>query len=204
MDAQLFLSFALASFLMALMPGPDNILVVTESIAKGIKNGVLLALGMNLGVIVHTTLAATGLTIILQQSALAFLIIQYVGAAYLLYLAYKTIREKVTIHVSKKIDLKGNFQVVKTGFLMNVLNPKVSLFFIAFLPQFVRAEEGRVAVQMLLLGSLFMIIGFLTFGGFALLAAQLRKPLNNLKFMNAVKWGKVIVLVGLAVYLLIP
>ena len=187
------------------MPGPDNILVVTESIAKGVKNGILLALGMNLGIIIHTALAATGLSLVLQQSALAFSIIQYLGAAYLLYLAYKTIKEKVSIsNTSTKTDLKDNFQVIKTGFFMNVLNPKVSLFFIAFLPQFVVAKEGSIAGQMMVLGCTFMVIGFLTFSSFAILANQLRGPLNNLAFMKGVKWGKVIILVGLAVYLLIP
>ena len=204
MELKLWLSFCLASFLLALMPGPDNIFVLTESIAKGAKNGILIALGLNAGVLVHTLAAATGISLILKQSELAFSVIQYAGAAYLLYLAYGALMEKVTQFTGKESQIDGAFKLIRTGFVMNVLNPKVSLFFIAFLPQFVREERGSVVWQMSIMGMSFMLIGFLTFSAFALLAHQLRKPLSNLKFLNGVKWAKVFVLVGLAVFLLIP
>lgn len=204
MELSLYLSFCLAALLMALMPGPDNIFVLTESIAKGAKNGVLISLGLNLGVLVHTLAAATGVSLILKQSELAFTIVQYAGAAYLLYLAYASAKEKVEQFDSKESSVKGNFKLVRTGFIMNVMNPKVSLFFIAFLPQFVRPEKGAVVYQMVLMGISFMVIGFLTFSSFAILANQLRKPLSSLSFLKGVKWVKVVVLVSLAVLLLIP
>lgn len=185
------------------MPGPDNILVVTESIAKGAKNGILLAFGMNLGIVLHTLAAATGISLILQQSELAFTIVQYLGAAYLIYLAYQTFREEVALFERKKTDEKGSFKIFKTGLIMNVLNPKVSLFFIAFLPQFVVPESGQVAKQMILLGVIFMVIGFITFSSFALLAHQLRKPLNSLRVLRIIKGAKVVVLLGMALLLLI-
>ena len=203
MELSVFLSFCLASFLMAIMPGPDNIFVLTESIAKGAKNGILIAFGLNSGVLVHTLAAATGVSLILQQSELAFSIIQYAGAAYLLYLAYLSAKEKVEQFEVKESKSIGVFKLFRTGFIMNVLNPKVSLFFIAFLPQFVRPEQGNVTVQMVLMGAAFMVIGFITFSSFALLAHQMRKPLSSLKVLVWIKWLKVTVLVGLALYLFV-
>ncbi|MFT5668586.1 MAG: threonine/homoserine/homoserine lactone efflux protein [Vicingaceae bacterium] len=203
MELSVFLSFCLASFLMALMPGPDNIFVLTESIAKGAKNGILIAFGLNSGVLIHTLAAATGVSLILKQSELAFAIIQYAGAAYLLYLAFLAAKEKVEPFKTQVNSSKGAIKLVRTGFIMNILNPKVSLFFIAFLPQFVQPERGNVSVQMITMGSAFMVIGFLTFSSFALLAHQLRKPLGSLKVLSVIKWAKVSVLVGLAVYLLV-
>lgn len=185
------------------MPGPDNIFVLTESISKGAKNGILIAFGLNSGVLLHTLAAATGVSLILKQSELAFTIIQYAGAGYLLYLAFLTAKEKVEQFETKENDSKGAFKLFRTGFIMNILNPKVSLFFIAFLPQFVRPEQGNVTLQMVIMGIAFMVIGFLTFSSFALLAHQLRKPLNSLKVLAWIKWLKVVVLVGLAVYLLV-
>ena len=184
------------------MPGPDNIFVLTESIAKGARNGVLIAFGLNSGVLVHTLAAATGISLILKQSELAFSIIQYAGAAYLLYLAFLAAKEKVEHYKTKENTAKGAFKLFRTGFIMNLLNPKVSLFFIAFLPQFVRPESGDVTKQMVIMGLAFMIIGFITFSSFAILAHQLRKPLNNIKVLTSIKWAKVLVLVGLALYLL--
>ncbi|MFT6946023.1 MAG: threonine/homoserine/homoserine lactone efflux protein [Vicingaceae bacterium] len=203
MELSVFLSFCLASFLMALMPGPDNIFVLTESIAKGAKNGILIAFGLNSGVLIHTLAAATGVSLILKQSELAFAIIQYAGAVYLLYLAFLAAKEKVKPFKTQVNSSKGAIKLVRTGFIMNILNPKVSLFFIAFLPQFVQPERGNVSVQMITMGSAFMVIGFLTFSSFALLAHQLRKPLGSLKVLSVIKWAKVSVLVGLAVYLLV-
>jgi threonine/homoserine/homoserine lactone efflux protein len=202
-ELSVFLSFCLASFLMALMPGPDNIFVLTESIAKGAKNGILIAFGLNSGVLIHTLAAATGVSLILKQSELAFAIIQYAGAVYLLYLAFLAAKEKVKPFKTQVNSSKGAIKLVRTGFIMNILNPKVSLFFIAFLPQFVQPERGNVSVQMITMGSAFMVIGFLTFSSFALLAHQLRKPLGSLKVLGVIKWAKVSVLVGLAVYLLV-
>ena len=204
MELGIYLSFCLAAFLLALMPGPDNIFVLTESVSKGAKNGILISLGLNTGVLIHTLAAATGVSLLLKQSETAFLIVQYAGAAYLLYLAYKTSKERVEAFQETESSVKSAFKLIQTGFVMNVLNPKVSLFFIAFLPQFVSVENGNVMQQMTLLGITFMLIGFLTFSSFALLANQLRKPLSNLKSLRVIKWLKVIVLVVLAVFLLLP
>lgn len=186
------------------MPGPDNIFVLTESLAKGVKNGVLISLGLNLGVLVHTLAATTGVSLILKQSELAFTVVQYAGAIYLLYLAYKAFREKTSPILGEQSTVDGNFKLIRTGFIMNVLNPKVSLFFIAFLPNFVAADLGSVTKQMIVLGISFMLIGFISFSGFAMLASQLRKALSSLKVLEGIKWAKILVLIVLSVFLLLP
>ncbi len=190
---------------MAAMPGPDNIFVITESIAKGARNGVLISFGLNSGIFIHTIAATTGVSLILKQSELAFQVIQYLGAAYLLYMAYGAFKEK-PIHLnSDNSERTKGYRIIRTGFIMNVLNPKVSLFFIAFLPQFVDTKEAwSEPIQLIVLGGIFMITGFLTFSSFALLASQLKRPLSSPSFWKAVKWIKVSVLLILTVYLVWP
>lgn len=206
MELGVFLSFCLASFLMALSPGPDNIYVITESLAKGSRNGLWIAFGLNSGVVVHTLLAATGLSLIFQQSELAFSIVSYLGAAYLLYLAYQASREDLNFDLdTAQTEQKAPaLKLYRTGVLMNLLNPKVSLFFIAFLPQFLDKGSLPLFWQACLLGLSFLVIGFATFGSFALLANQLRTYLLNPQFLKGMKWLKVAVLAILALFLLLP
>jgi threonine/homoserine/homoserine lactone efflux protein len=203
MEFYQLLSFSIATFFMAVMPGPDNIYVITESVSKGSKNGILISLGLNLGVLIHTIAAATGISIILAKSEFAFQLIQYLGAAYIFYMAYGAYKENA-IELNKPNHIvESKLKILRTGFLMNVLNPKVSLFFIAFLPQFVNTElELDTSLQMIVFGFLFMIIGFITFSSFALLAAQLRKSLSKPSFWIAIKWLKVCVLFFLGGFLL--
>lgn len=203
MDLELYLSFCLASFLLALMPGPDNILVLTESLARGSRNGIFLSLGFNTGVLVHTLAAATGLSLLLQQSELAFSIIQYAGVAYLLYLAYLSFQEKAEMDTVQNGTGLNDKMLFKRGITMNILNPKVSLFFIAFLPQFVSAEGWAPIWQMSLLGFSFLLIGFVTFSGIALLAQPLRRILQRPGFWKWMKSIKISILLLLAAYLLL-
>lgn len=175
------------------MPGPDNIFVLTESLTKGHKNGIAISLGLVSGILVHTLAAATGVSIIIQQSATAFSVIKYFGAAYLLYLAYQSINEKKTSVEIGKVEKseKRFFQLVQTGFLMNVLNPKVSLFFIAFLPQFLSNSGMNVTIQMILLGLIFMIQALVFFCLLSILSGKFSRYLNNTKFWKYTKWSKV-------------
>ncbi len=205
MELGLVMSFLAASVLLALMPGPDNIFVLTESLTKGQRNGVAISLGLSLGVLVHTTAAATGLSLIIQNSAFAFNIVKYLGAAYLFYLAYQAYHEKSTVidlNVNSKLQEKTSiFSLVRKGFLMNVLNPKVSLFFIAFLPQFLTKDGLNVTLQMIILGIIFMVQAFVIFSCIALMAGRLTNFLNSSKFWKVTKWSKVIVLFVLGVSL---
>ncbi len=203
MDFQLTLSFLLASIVLAFLPGPDNIFVLTESVTKGKKNGIALSAGLSSGVVVHTVAAATGLSLILQNSAVAFQIVKYLGAIYLFYLAFQSVREKGN-HLDLKLRSKSDynfFKLYRKGFLMNLLNPKVSLFFIAFLPQFISKTGFNVTYQMLILGFIFMVQAFIIFSLIASVSGSLHKYLNNSKFWNTTKKLKAMVLVILGITL---
>ncbi len=204
MELGLVLSFLGASIILSLMPGPDNIFVLTESLTKGQRNGIAISMGLGCGVLIHTLAAATGLSLIIQKSAIAFSIIKYLGAVYLLYLAYQAYNEKKPV-----LDFKSDsntpktkfFFLIRKGFLMNVLNPKVSLFFIAFLPQFVSPDGFHVTIQMILLGLIFMVQAIVVFSLIAILSGKLTVYVNSPKFWDATKWGKIIVLSLLGVSL---
>ena len=206
MEISLILSFIGASVLLALMPGPDNIFVLTESITKGKKNGIAISVGLCLGVLVHTLAAATGLSILLQQSATAFSIIKYLGAAYLFYLAFLAFREKpleLDFSKNEKTKLVAVAPLIRKGFFMNVLNPKVSLFFIAFLPQFITHGGIDITIQMVILGFIFMTQALIVFSSIAVLASKLTRYVNNPKFWKITKWSKIGVLSVLGIALML-
>jgi threonine/homoserine/homoserine lactone efflux protein len=156
MITQTLLYFLGASMALTIAPGPDNLFVMTQGIARGRKPAIVTALGMCSGVSVHTTAAAFGISAIFYSSIIAFNIVKYVGAAYLIYLAFKTLRERSAINLASP-DARSSSALFKRGFIMNVLNPKVAMFFLAFLPQFVSADAGHVPLQMLTLGLIFMV-----------------------------------------------
>ena len=186
------------------MPGPDNLFVLTESITKGRRDGLAISCGLVSGVMIHTLAASTGLSFILQQSAIAFSVLKYMGAAYLFYLAYQSFKEgKHEISAERVFvtERKSFFQLMRKGFTMNLLNPKVSLFFIAFLPQFITKNGWDVTWQMIMLGVLFMIQGLFFFVLIVLLSSQLAVYVNSNKFWKITKWGKIGVLSFLAVSL---
>lgn len=197
MEWGLLLSFLGASILLSLMPGPDNLFVLTESVTKGHRNGIAIAVGLCCGVLVHTLAAATGLSLILKESATAFSVIKYLGAAYLLYLAYKASQDTMpTLQFNQHRHAQPFrvFPLIRKGFLMNVLNPKVSLFFIAFLPQFVTQTGIHPTVQMIVLGLIFMMQALVIFSGIALLSGKLTGFVNSPKFWRGTKWTTVGVL----------
>lgn len=206
METELLLSFLGASILLTIMPGPDNIFVLTESLTKGRRNGIAISLGLSTGILIHTFAAATGLSILIQKSAIAFSIIKYIGAAYLFYLALMTMKDKKPVMgvVSEGTESEKSFvQLMRKGFLMNVLNPKVSLFFIAFLPQFISKAGFSVIYQMMILGFIFMIQTIIIFSGISVLSSRLTSYLNSPKFWNITKWSKISVysLLGLTLAL---
>ncbi len=208
MDIELLISFLLASITLSLMPGPDNVFVLTESITKGKRNGIIISAGLASGIIVHTIVIATGLSILVQQSTYVFNGIKIFGAIYLLYLAYLTYKEETsTVSISnqsKDLDIKEKwFSLFKKGFFMNVLNPKVTLFFIAFLPQFVNKDGLPFSLQIIILGILFMIQAFLVFSIISIVAGNLRQLVNSDKFWEKVKWIKIAVLTLLAGFLIL-
>ncbi len=204
MELGLILSFIGASVVLSLMPGPDNIFVLTESLTKGHRNGIAISIGLCFGILIHTTAAATGLSIIIQKSAIAFSILKYFGATYLFYLAYKAIKEKKSVlnfDLSSTNKNEKISKLVKKGFLMNILNPKVSLFFIAFLPQFITINGINITIQMIILGLIFMLQALLIFSLISVLSSKLTKFVNNPKFWKITKWSKVSVLSVLGLFL---
>jgi threonine/homoserine/homoserine lactone efflux protein len=204
MELELILSFIGASILLTLMPGPDNIFVLTESLTKGQKNGISISIGLVSGILIHTLAASTGLSIIIQKSAMAFNVIKYLGAAYLLYLAIKATKDKqptIDLFSGNNNQNESSFKLIRKGFFMNVLNPKVSLFFIAFLPQFISSNGYAPSIQMILLGLFFMLQAIVIFGLISILSGKLSYYLNSSKFWKITKWSKVGVLSSLALAL---
>jgi len=162
MTASLLLYFLGASVVLTVTPGPDNIFVITQGITHGRKTAIITALGMCSGLSIHTTAAALGISAIFYSSVIAFNIVKFAGAAYLLYLACKTLKERSSVKLSPADD-QPITALFKRGFIMNVLNPKIAMFFLAFLPQFVAANAGSIPLQMLILGFMFMVQGVIIF-----------------------------------------
>jgi threonine/homoserine/homoserine lactone efflux protein len=197
MELGLILSFLGASVILSLMPGPDNIFVLTESLTKGQRNGIAISIGLSLGVLIHTIAAATGLSIIIQKSEIAFSVVKYFGATYLFYLAYQAMKEKKPVLNFDLASEEKNIHfslLIKKGFLMNILNPKVALFFIAFLPQFITENGINITIQMIILGLIFMVQALLVFGLISILSSKLTKYVNDPKFWKITKWSKISVL----------
>ena len=186
------IGFLGASVLLTLMPGPDIIFVITQSISQGKKAGILTALGLCTGIIVHTTAASLGISLILYESATAFSILKYLGAAYLIFLGIQAIlqRNKDSFNLGNTPSQEYK-KLFKKGILMNILNPKVSLFFLAFLPQFVSANSKNPSLEMMFLGFLFMIQAIIIFSLVSILAEKLsEKLMKNPKISKAVNWIK--------------
>jgi len=157
-----FWVFALAAILLNLTPGNDMLYVAARSTSQGIKAGIISSLGIMAGCMVHILAAVIGLSAIIAQSALAFNIIKYVGAAYLVYLGIRSIiSRKKTFEVKNKMQQQSYTRIFWQGVITNVLNPKVALFFLAFLPQFINVESKHTALQILFLGTWFNVGGTL-------------------------------------------
>ncbi|MDY0385097.1 LysE family translocator [Trichlorobacter sp.] len=167
------LAFFLASLVLAVAPGPDNLFVLTQAALRGRSAGLAVTLGLCTGLLVHTTAVALGLAALFAASALAFTLLKLCGAGYLLWLAWQAWRASSTSIRTAPEDQLSGWQLYRRGILMNITNPKVSVFFLAFLPQFADPARGPLTQQLLLLGAIFMVATILVFGGIALLAGML-------------------------------
>ncbi len=155
-------AFVVAGFMLNLTPGPDTMYIIARTISQGRKAGILSVLGISSGCAMHTLFAAFGLSAILATSATAFLVVQYVGAGYLIFLGIQTLRKKSKpITEATPATKLTSLAVYRQGFVTNLLNPKVALFFLAFLPQFVMPDADLGPVPFLFLGSLFISTGTL-------------------------------------------
>lgn len=181
LDIQTLILFVMASTLLALAPGPDNIFVLTQSMVRGSKAGIVITLGLCSGLVFHTSAVALGVAVIFQTSVVAFTLLKFVGAGYLLYLAYLSFKDASKTKLSAdKLSLSLG-ALYRRGILMNVTNPKVSIFFLAFLPQFTKPDLGNVTAQVFLLGATFMLCALVVFSLIALLAGRVGEWFSKTK-----------------------
>ncbi|WP_420411142.1 LysE family translocator [Roseibium sp.] len=196
--------FFVAAIALGLAPGPDNIFVLTQSALYGRLAGLIVTLGLCTGLIVHTVAVALGVAAIFQTSALAFTALKFAGAAYLIYLAVQAFRagsSKINGNDSPELSLTALY---RRGIIMNVTNPKVAIFFLAFLPQFADPARGSVPLQILIFGGLFIVATILVFAGVALggglLGAFLKRSPKAQVWLNRLAG---VVFIGLAARLAI-
>lgn len=202
---ELAVSFFGIATLLALSPGPDNLFVLTQSALWGRRSGLMVVLGLCTGLIGHTVAVAVGLATVFATSATAFNALKLAGAAYLVYLAWGALRAgAVTEHTKNGAPALSPWKLYQRGILMNLTNPKVSIFFLAFLPQFTAPVRGSVALQTISLGALFMLATFVVFGLLAWFAGTLGERLKeSARVQTWLNRAAGIVFLGLALRLLV-
>ncbi len=207
-----YLGFILAAILLNLTPGTDSMYIITRSISQGQTAGFYSVLGITSGILVHTLLAALGLSVLLANSPIAFMIVKYIGAAYLCYLGLKMLLSKNSSSIANNLSKdKGltsqkavdGWQIYKQGVLTNTFNPKVALFFLAFFPQFIDASYAYGTLSFLMLGLTFATTGFIWCLCLALLASKFSKKLReNPKIESMMNKISGVVFMGLGIKLL--
>ena len=191
------------SVLLCLSPGPDNVFVLFQSALNGRKAGLSVVLGLCSGLLVHTAAVALGLAAIVAASETAFTVLKLTGAAYLVWLAWQAFRAPVG-PLSAQAEPAGFGRMYLRGVVMNLSNPKVTIFFLAFLPQFVDRTQGGTALQVLWLGAAFIVATLLTFGAIAVFAATFGQALQrSARAQRVLNWGAGTVFLGLAARLAI-
>ncbi len=168
------MDFLVTSLIVAVSPGTGVLFTLAAGLSRGSRAGVIAAFGCTLGVVPHMAAAIMGLAALLHTSALAFQILKYLGVAYLLYMAWSALRERGTLRVEQDVDPRSASQVILSAILLNILNPKLSIFFLAFLPQFVSPAETRPVARMVELSGVFMLLTFAVFVAYGLFAAAIR------------------------------
>ena len=183
LSPETIIAFVTASVILSLVPGPDNLFVMSHSALKGWRIGFYTTLGLCTGLIGHTVLVAIGVSVIFQTSAIAFNGLKVIGACYLLYLAWLSVQNK-ELNLGGTDKNSTNRSYYLTGVIMNLTNPKVALFFLVFLPQFVNTSNDNVTIQIFLLGLLFILSALCVFTSIAYLASFLENILKKSKTVN--------------------
>jgi threonine/homoserine/homoserine lactone efflux protein len=168
------LDFLITSLIVVVSPGIGVVYTVATGLGRGPRASVIAAFACTLGIVPHIAAAVLGLAALLHTSALAFQLLKYAGVAYLLFMAWQALRERGALQVEPQVGARSAAQIVVTGILINILNPKLSLFFLAFLPQFVSAQEESPLARMLVLSAIFMLMTFVVFVLYGLAAAAVR------------------------------
>jgi threonine/homoserine/homoserine lactone efflux protein len=185
----LTLEFLITSLIIVLSPGTGVLYTLAAGPSRGAKASVAAAFGCTIGIVPHIAAAIGGLTAILHTSALAFQSFKYVGVAYLPYLAWSALGEKGSLQIGDDVRTRSSRQTIVTAVLINILNPKLSIFFLAFLPQFVSAGEPHPVSRMLTLSAIFMAMTFVAFVGYGALAASVRdKILSRPRVLAWMRW----------------
>jgi threonine/homoserine/homoserine lactone efflux protein len=202
MDNISLLGFVLAAFVVLLIPGPGVLYVVTRTLIQGRRAGLISVLGLSAGALIHVAAATAGLSAILLTSATAFGIVKTLGAFYLIYLGFRTLlaRQPTSDITAPKPD--SLHRIFADGVMVSILNPKIAVFFLAFLPQFIVPDRGTIPHQFLLLGLLYVALAICTDGAYALFAASVRRLLNRQLMLGALpKYVSGIIYLGLGVSL---
>ncbi len=187
-----------AALALLLVPGPAVLYIVTRSMAQGRVAGLVSDLGIHAATLVHTLAAALGLSVLLASSAIAFSMVKYAGAAYLIWLGLKKLFGRVQSSDGEMLAPRSYARLFRDGFMVNLLNPKTALFFFAFLPQFAEPERGSLAMQIAFLGLLFAVLGLFTDGCYALLAGTAGGWLRESKrYLEIERYVSGIVFIGL-------
>jgi threonine/homoserine/homoserine lactone efflux protein len=168
------LSFLVTSLIVIVSPGTGVLYTLAAALTRGSRASVAAAFGCTLGIVPHIAAAMLGLAAVLHTSALAFAALKWLGVIYLLFMAWQALRERGALKVDGQVDVRSTARVIATGFLINILNPKLSIFFLAFLPQFIAADEGHPMLRMLQLSAAFMAMTFAVFVVYGLFAASVR------------------------------
>lgn len=168
------IEFLLTSLIIIASPGTGVLYTLVAGLSRGARASIVAAFGCTLGIVPHIAAAITGLAAVLHTSALAFQILKYLGVAYLLYMAWRTLKEHGAMRIDKDTTPRSARQVIVSGVLVNILNPKLSIFFFAFLPQFVSKEEPQALARMLELSGAFMALTFMVFVAYGIFAAAVR------------------------------
>ena len=191
--------FLLTTFIVVATPGTGVLYTLAAGLSRGARASVIAAIGCTLGIVPHMIAAITGLAALLHTSALAFEVLKYLGVAYLLFMAWSTLRDKDALGVEEAAPI-APMKVITSGILINILNPKLTIFFFAFLPQFVSATETGASLRMLELSAVFMLVTFAVFVVYGIFAASIRSHVISrprvLTWMRRIFAGTFAVLAG--------
>ena len=183
-------AFLLTSLIVVVSPGTGVLYTLAVALTRGSRASIAAAFGCTLGILPHMLAAMLGLAAVLHTSAVAFSALKWCGVVYLLYMAWQTLRERGALAVDGRIDEAKRRRVVVTGFLINILNPKLSIFFLAFLPQFIAADEAHPLARMLELSAVFMLMTWVVFALYGLFAAAVRdRVVSRPKVMRWLRRG---------------
>jgi len=201
----MYISFLIAAILLTLSPGPDILYVLSVSLKNGAKKGVFLSLGLVSGIIIHTSLLAFGFSALIKATPVLFNTIKWLGAFYLFYIAFMTFKKTtktIANETQESIKSQESIALVKQGFYMNILNPKVTLFFLSFFPKFIDTTKNTI-LETYKLGFIFMLQALIIFSLVAFSAARLTNYINNSSFDTFIKWFQIVVLLGIGIFVLL-